>query len=78
VELAADADGKQTVWKSNAIKEDGRVQVDAASGLFLGALAGKDKLGSGATYYCRVRQRGDGEWSAWSPWHQGFEITKVI
>jgi hypothetical protein len=62
-----------TVWKSNLIhRDDERVEVDAATGQFAGILAGKEKLASNATYYCRVRQQGDGEWSNWSPWHQGF------
>ena len=75
-ELATDPDGKQAVWKSKVIEEDAHLRVDTASGQFLGALAGKEKLGSGQTYYCRVRQQASGEWSAWSPWHQGFATAR--
>jgi len=77
VQLAADPDGKQVVWKSKTLKEEGKVKVESAAGEFAGALAGKDGLAPGATCWCRVRQQGDnGTWSDWSPWHQGFVTEK--
>jgi hypothetical protein len=51
------------------------VSVSNATGAFQGELAGKDKLASGKTYFCRVRQKSDGgTWSDWSGWHQPFAV----
>jgi len=76
-ELAADQDGKSVVWKSKPQKDEGKVKVEAAAGGFVGALSGKDKLEGGATYFCRIRQQGDGgKWSEWSNWHQAFVTEK--
>ncbi len=75
VELASDANGNNIVYKSNKLKRKEQVVVNKKSGRFLGPLAGKSSLASGEIYYCRVRQKSsDGEWSAWSRWHQGFAV----
>jgi len=75
VQVAADADGKAVVWRSKLQAGGDRVRVDGVSGTFVGALAGKDALTSGPTYYCRVRQQSSaGAGSDWSGWHQAFEV----
>jgi hypothetical protein len=72
-ELAAGSDDKSVVWHARCPASEDRVTVDAASGEFRATLAGKEKLASGAIYYCRLRQQtDDGAWLQWSHWHQGF------
>jgi len=76
-QLAADAEGKQLVWKSNPIIDGNKVRVDSTTGQFVGRLEGKSELGSGMSCFCRVRERnGDGSetLSSWSPWHQHFVV----
>jgi|WetSurMetagenome_2_1015567.scaffolds.fasta_scaffold41032_3 hypothetical protein len=76
-EVASDADGKQVVWQSKPQGKEDRVTVDAKSGSFVGALAGKTALAPGATYGCRVRQQAaGGAWSDWSRWHQALVTEK--
>jgi len=76
-QLAADPDGKAVVWSSLELTSGNRVKVDAATGRFAGALAGKSALDAGAVYVGRVREKSSGgEWSTWSPWHQAFVTAK--
>jgi hypothetical protein len=77
VQLAADRDGEQVVWKSKPITQDGRIRVDSATGQFAGILEGKSELAAGMSYCCRVRQRSSASETAgvaWSPWHQHFVV----
>lgn len=75
VELAADYDGKGVVYESRPGLPGDRVVIDVGHGRFVGALAGRTALDSGAIYYVRVRQSsGDGTQSDWSRWHQGFRV----
>jgi hypothetical protein len=76
-QLAADVEGKQVVWESKPQGKADRVTVDAASGAFVGGLAGKTSLAAGTTYWCRVRQQtAGGGWSEWSRWHQPLVTEK--
>ena len=75
VELAQD--GRDVIWRSNRLTQEGRVTVDAASGEFCGVLAGQVKLATATHYSCRVRQQAEGgPWSDWSAWHQHFVTGK--
>lgn len=70
-EIAADDQGTSVVWRSTGTRTPQRVRVDDRNGVFVNALSGHTQLTNGSTYYCRVRQQSsDGQWSAWSPWHQ--------
>jgi hypothetical protein len=74
-ELAADAEGKAVVFTSKEVVDGDTMVISNATGEFKGELSGKDKLVSGKTYFCRVRQKGDGgTWSDWSSWHQPFVV----
>ncbi|MHC4737581.1 MAG: hypothetical protein ACYS9Y_01620 [Planctomycetota bacterium] len=73
VQIAADFDGKDVVFKSNILKQAKRVKINKSAGTFTGSLAEADKLADGKTYYARVRQKSTtDQWSDWSRWHQGF------
>ena len=74
-EAAADADGRNVVWRSKPQRGANRVTVDGKAGQFVGSQAGKARLSPGPTYYGRLRQRlPSGAWGEWSPWHQGFAV----
>ena len=76
VELAADADGQQVVWRQKPSGEV-KVQVDAKSGEFVGPRVGKTELAPATIHYARVRQQSvAGTWSEWSPWHQPFRTAE--
>ncbi len=71
VEIAADDAGKSEVWRSKVVTDPQRVKVGTDTGQFLGLLSGRDRLAPGIMYWFRARQHnGDGQTSAWSPWHQ--------
>ena len=73
LEVAADGDGKDVVWRSKSLGATERATVNAQTGTFVGKLAGQGQLAADQVYYCRVRQRGPKpEWSTWSRWHQAF------
>jgi hypothetical protein len=73
VQVATDRQGDHIVWSSNPVTEGDSVLVSESTGTFSGPLAGGIRLASGTTYFVRVRQQSDeGEWSAWSFWHQEF------
>lgn len=75
VEVAADYDGKRVVYRSKPVLSANRVSIDSAHGAFVGALADRRSLASGAVYYVRVRQGSEkGQLSDWSRWHQGFRV----
>ncbi len=75
VEVSADDSGASVVWRSGSITAPDRAKVDAVTGRFVGASAGKARLDGGKVYFVRVRQQSrSGEWSAWSAWHQPFRI----
>lgn len=74
VELASDHHGKDVVFQSKQSGKEEKITVNKSNGKFTGSLNGKSGLSSGKTYYCRVRQKGAGEWSEWSRWHQGFQV----
>lgn len=74
VELSSDESGSELVWKSNAIREGDKLRISTETGRFSGTLNGRTELAPEQVYYCRVRQQRDnGQWSAWSPWHQPFQ-----
>ena len=77
-QLAADAEGKQVIWKSNPVMDNNKVRVDSATGKFVGPLEGKSELAAGMSYYCRVRDRNsdgsDTPATNWSLWHQHFVV----
>jgi hypothetical protein len=76
LELAADPDGNQVVWRSGELGSANTVTVDSRSGRFLGPLAGKNQLDPGQTYFARVRQQSStGQWSQWSTWHQPIKTA---
>ncbi len=75
-EIAAEPDTRDIVWQSGTLTTPQRATVDNRNGKFVGSLAGQSSLRSAATYCSRVRQRSsNGQWSAWSPWHQRFRTT---
>ena len=73
VELAADADGRNAVWKSKpTAAATGRMTVDASTGSFTAGAA----LSPGSMYFCRARQQNAaGRWSEWSDWHQPLYVA---
>ncbi len=76
-EIAADADGKEVVWRSKGLRKDARAKVASTTGKFEGAAAKKQELPGGKTYWCRARQKAKGkEWSEWSSWHQAFKTEE--
>ena len=75
MEVAADCDGEETVYRSKRLPPAGRATINTANGKFMGGLATRDSLVAGETYFLRVRQaNADGELSGWSRWHQGFRV----
>ncbi|MHC1767027.1 MAG: hypothetical protein AB9869_22455 [Verrucomicrobiia bacterium] len=69
-EIAADPNGADIVWKSQAV--DGRrlkLVVDQAHGAFSGSRVSEGALEAGATHWVRVRETGQ---TQWSPWHAPF------
>ncbi|MHB1034726.1 MAG: hypothetical protein ACYC35_09210 [Pirellulales bacterium] len=71
VEIAADGDGQEVVWRSRPIASPVGVKVGGDSGVFVGRLAGRTQLDAGQTYFFRARQQNDaGQFSEWSAWHQ--------
>ena len=75
VELAADYDGKDVVYKSSPLPPGDRVVINDTHGKFTGTLAGKKALSSGELYFLRVLQSSsNGMVSDWSRWHQGFRV----
>jgi len=78
VEIADDAAGTHTVWRSQTITTPERVRIGGDTGKFFGALSGENLLEADQIYFIRVRQQNDaGVWSAWSLWHQPFK-TAII
>ncbi len=76
LELAADAEGNQVVWRSATLGSADVVTVDGRAGKFVGPLAGKRQLEAGQTYFARVRQQSStGKWSEWSHWHQPIKTA---
>lgn len=76
-EIAADADGKEVLWRSEGLGKDNRAKINAANGKFAGAAAKKKELPGGGTYWCRARQKAKGkDWSEWSRWHQAFRTEE--
>ncbi len=70
VEMAADPDGQDVVWRSKPMAEDAmRVTVDSADGEFSGNRAHESGLVAGQEYWTRIRRRGETEWA---PWHAPF------
>lgn len=67
----------RTVWTSAPEKTGAqRIAANAHNGAFTGALAGKTGFAPGKLYFCRCRQQDDkGTWSAWSSWHQPFQVA---
>ena len=77
VEVAADYDGKDVVYRSERLTPHDIVVINQAHGAFAGTRVGRDKLAAGEIYYLRVRQEnGDGVPSDWSRWHQGFQVAE--
>tara|TARA_R110000764_G_scaffold90598_1_gene172972 strand:- start:10198 stop:11409 length:1212 start_codon:yes stop_codon:yes gene_type:complete len=75
LELASDFNGTEKVFVSNSLGANNKIIVTNENGNFLGPLKGKSELTSGITYFARVRQQStNGQWSAWSRWHQGFKV----
>jgi len=73
VEIAADSDGRDVVWKSRDLTAEKSVKIEGGQGDFVGSHQGRADLKPDHVYFSRVRQQGDeGEWSDWSPWHQPF------
>ncbi|MHC1767434.1 MAG: hypothetical protein AB9869_24670 [Verrucomicrobiia bacterium] len=69
-EIAADPNGADIVWKSQAV--DGRrlnLVVDQAHGAFSGSRVSEGALEAGTTHWVRVREAGQ---THWSPWHAPF------
>ena len=70
VELAADPDGTDVVWRSKPAAADAvSLTVDAARGDFAGNRAGKSDLAAGKEYWTRIRRVAETDWS---PWHAPF------
>ncbi len=73
IQVAADDEGRDVVWKSMLLTVPERIQVGSETGFFIGKLLDKNKLDSSRIYYIRVRQQSNtGVWSDWSAWHQPF------
>ena len=74
VEITADEQGENIVWKSGLVRTTNKVRVGPEAGRFVGLFSGKVQLDAARVYFARVRQQStDGTWSAWSPWHQPFK-----
>lgn len=59
------------VWKSNLIIDSRNVEANSMTGNFRAHLTGKSELEPSTVYFSRVREKNsNGEWSAWSRWHQ--------
>lgn len=75
VDVAADSEGKEVVFRSKPLKADRPAEVNSDTGTFSGRLDGKDRLDPRTTYYLRARHLNDsGTHSAWSHWHQPFRV----
>jgi hypothetical protein len=70
VELAADPEGQDVVWRSKPLPENAMsLTVDSTDGEFSGSRADKSSLAVGQVYWTRIRRRGETEWA---PWHAPF------
>jgi hypothetical protein len=70
VEVAADPDGRDVVWRSKPVAADAMTAtVDTADGKFTGSRAEKTALLTGQSHWTRIRRGGETEWS---PWHAPF------
>jgi hypothetical protein len=70
VQLAADPEGRDIVWRSKPMPDDAMsLTVDSAGGEFAGSRAAKSALSAGQDYWARIRRRGEPDWS---PWHAPF------
>lgn len=74
MEVAADPDGKDVVWRSRTLTgEQSSATVDAQTGTFAGTCQGRTALTPGTTCFLRLRQSDrEGNWSDWSLWHSPF------
>ncbi len=76
VEVAADGQGDDIVWKSGLISDFRQVRVDRKSGRFTGSRAGESELAGGTLHFVRIReQNSEGQWRPWSGWHQPFKTS---
>ncbi|HWB59203.1 MAG TPA: hypothetical protein VG733_06915, partial [Chthoniobacteraceae bacterium] len=74
-QVASDAGGKEIVWNSGPVAAaTASVIVDVAHGQFGDKWLGKTALIPG-TYWVRVREAGQQEWS---PWHAPFRIDSTL
>lgn len=75
VQIATERRDDAIAWDSRPVPANlNRVTVTGQSGIF--TIAGQTSLPTGATYFCRIRQKAtDDVWSAWSPWHQPFRVA---
>jgi hypothetical protein len=70
VEVAADAEGRDVVWRSKPQAADVmNLTIDSSDGEFSGSCAKKTGLTVGQDYWTRIRRRGETEWA---PWHAPF------
>ncbi len=69
-QVATDPDGKDIVWASKPVEGSSvSLTVDGAHGAFTGSCARRQALDVGPTYWVRVREVGQTDWS---PWHTPF------
>lgn len=74
-EVAADAEGKEGVWRSKPVAgENTGLTIDSGHGSFTGSRANQTDLAPGGTHWLRVRAAGQPEWS---PWHAPFARPKL-
>jgi hypothetical protein len=76
LEVASDDEGKRVAWRSHGLGAKERASVGATTGVFVGAAAAKRELPGDTIHWCRARQKADGDWSAWSGWHQAFRTAR--
>jgi hypothetical protein len=76
VELSRDYSGEDVVFRSVQILAGEQIKIGNTTGTFTGSLQGHIQLLPGSICFCRVRQKStNGEWSAWSRWHQPFKVS---
>lgn len=77
VELGTSGEHEKVLWASRSMSgKEIQITANAETGAFLGEAETRKGLLPGQAFWCRIRIRTKpGAWSAWSDWHQPFQVA---